>query len=381
MTEQAQQELACSVHGEQMTCSPEELRTLFLFEKLTDEQLAWLCSHGHVELHPARAGLREGDPATCFYVLLEGTVVMYRRVGSDDVEVNRTSDRGVYSGAFNAYLDRVAAGLQQLGPGVRAVAFFVLDAADFAQLMHEWFPMAGAPARGAVLRARRNTQQVDRPAGAAARARLAVGGPDPRAQQPGRRRGARHGGAARAGRRDAPQAGHDRGRPVHPGDPADPGPAPGARGRAGREGARAEPDGGVRPRGRDHRLARRPRHHGRLGPGPDLRAGRPGHRLARAGRGDRRRGDAGRRAALARLHGRDRAADERDRGLHHADLHPGRRGQAVLPAGPRPVPGRRRARTAGQHAADARRQDPARRSRWSRTTTGRCPRSRPTPPS
>ena len=32
-------------------------------------------------------------------------------------------------------------------------------------------------------------------------------------------------------------------------------------------------------------------------------------------------GDPGRRAPLARLHGRDRAADERDRGLHHPDLH------------------------------------------------------------
>ena len=44
-----------------------------------------------------------------------------------------------------------------------------------------------------------------------------------------------------------------------------------------------------------------------------------------------------------------------------------------------PVPGRRRARTARQHAADARPARSARGSRWSRTTTGRCPRSRPTP--
>ena len=30
-------------------CDPEELRTLFLFEKLSDEQLEWLCVEGHVE--------------------------------------------------------------------------------------------------------------------------------------------------------------------------------------------------------------------------------------------------------------------------------------------------------------------------------------------
>ncbi len=30
-------------------CSADELRTLFLFEKLNDEQLAWLCQEGRVE--------------------------------------------------------------------------------------------------------------------------------------------------------------------------------------------------------------------------------------------------------------------------------------------------------------------------------------------
>ncbi len=31
--------------------------------------------------------------------------MLSRRVGADDIEVNRTSSRGVYSGAFNAYID------------------------------------------------------------------------------------------------------------------------------------------------------------------------------------------------------------------------------------------------------------------------------------
>src|SRR5439155_11857339 len=53
-------------------------------------------------------------------------------------------------------------------------------------------------------------------------------------------------------------------------------------------------------------------------------------------------------------------ADERDRGLHDPGLHPGRRGQAVLAAGPGTVPDRRRARAAGQHVDDAVREDPAR---------------------
>jgi signal transduction histidine kinase len=142
VTEQTQQELSCSIQGEQMTCSPEELRTLFLFEQLTDKQLAWLCAHGHVELIPPGTVYNEGDPATCFYVLIEGEVVMYRRVGGDDIEVNRTSGRGTYSGAFNAYIEQLP---RVYNNSVRVPVpskFFVLGAGDFAELMHEWFPMA-----------------------------------------------------------------------------------------------------------------------------------------------------------------------------------------------------------------------------------------------
>ncbi|HEX4659457.1 MAG TPA: ATP-binding protein [Streptosporangiaceae bacterium] len=136
MTEQAEQ-------AQQLMCSPDELRTLFLFEKLSDEQLAWLCSHGHVELIEPGPMYAEGDPARCFYVLLEGTVVMSRRVGADDVETGRTSQRGVYGGAFNAYLgDRVPQVYMQSMRVTEPSRFFVLDATDFAELMNDWFPMA-----------------------------------------------------------------------------------------------------------------------------------------------------------------------------------------------------------------------------------------------
>ena len=80
-----------AAHGSsgQLFCSADELRTLFLFEKLTDEQLQWLCERGHVELIGPGPVYAEGAPATCFYVLLEGTVVMSRRVGADDIETGR----------------------------------------------------------------------------------------------------------------------------------------------------------------------------------------------------------------------------------------------------------------------------------------------------
>ena len=57
-------------------CSPDLLRTLFLFEKLTDDQLESLCQAGHItEIDRGQVYL-EGEPATCFYVLIEGEVVL-----------------------------------------------------------------------------------------------------------------------------------------------------------------------------------------------------------------------------------------------------------------------------------------------------------------
>jgi signal transduction histidine kinase len=124
-------------------CSRGELRTLFLFEKLTDAQLDWLCQRGRAEVIPAGPVYAEGDPAAIFYVLLEGTVVLSRRVGADDIEVVRTSQRGVYAGAWQAYLgDRVPQVYNSSMRVTEPSRFFVLDAEVFAQLMAEWFPMA-----------------------------------------------------------------------------------------------------------------------------------------------------------------------------------------------------------------------------------------------
>ncbi|HYU02414.1 MAG TPA: ATP-binding protein [Jatrophihabitantaceae bacterium] len=125
-----------------LICDPAELRTLFLFEKLTDEQLDWICSNGHVEMIEPGFAFHEGEPAAWFYVLLEGEVGNYRRVGDDDIEVNRTTQRGVYSGAWTAYLGDQApeSYLNSLRVFVPS-RFYVLAAGKFAQAMREWFPM------------------------------------------------------------------------------------------------------------------------------------------------------------------------------------------------------------------------------------------------
>jgi signal transduction histidine kinase len=128
---------------ESAACSIDELRTLFLFEKLDDEQLGWLCAHGHVERFEPGFIFREGEPAKCFYSLLSGTVALSRQVGPDDVEISRTEQVGVYAGAWASYLGNQ---VQQTYNGsfraITPVRLFVLSAEDFALLMHDWFPMA-----------------------------------------------------------------------------------------------------------------------------------------------------------------------------------------------------------------------------------------------
>ncbi|MFB8774355.1 ATP-binding protein [Streptomyces broussonetiae] len=126
-----------------LPCSPEEIASLFLFEKLSPEQLGRLCREGRVERFEPGPVYLEGEPATCFYVMLDGTVVLYRKVGADDVEVTRTSQRGVYAGAMQAYIgDRVRQVYNNSMHVTEPTRFFVLPADTFAAIMQEWFPMA-----------------------------------------------------------------------------------------------------------------------------------------------------------------------------------------------------------------------------------------------
>jgi signal transduction histidine kinase len=120
------------------------LRKLFLFERLSDEQLQWLAEHGWVVQAPAGTTLlAEGDPAELFVVLLSGTITMSRRVGRDDVETTRTDQVGVYAGAMQAYVGDASG--QTYNASIQVVSdarFFVLRAEDFAWLMRTWFPIA-----------------------------------------------------------------------------------------------------------------------------------------------------------------------------------------------------------------------------------------------
>ncbi|MFI1469416.1 ATP-binding protein [Streptomyces wuyuanensis] len=134
--------MTASVSREVLT--PDELRTLFLFEALDDGQLAWLAERGRVEVRDAGTPVyAEGEGATCFFVLLSGTVALSRQLHGDEIELSRSDQRGAYGGATQAYLgDRVDQVYPSTMRAVTDVELFVLPAAEFATALRTWFPMA-----------------------------------------------------------------------------------------------------------------------------------------------------------------------------------------------------------------------------------------------
>jgi signal transduction histidine kinase len=142
--------------------APAELRELFLFADLTDEQLAWVAAHGDVVAFPAGSDVSvEGEPAECFHVLLEGTMTMSRLVAGSDVETIRTDSRGVYSGAVQFYFgDDIS---QKYVSTVRAVtdcSFLALPAGEFALQFRRWYPMAVHLLQGLFIGTRNSNELV-----------------------------------------------------------------------------------------------------------------------------------------------------------------------------------------------------------------------------
>jgi len=123
-------------------CVREELRTLFLFESLTDTQLDTLCANGHIATFEPGPVCTEGEPATCFYVMLDGELVMSQKSSGVDIETNRTSMRGVYCGAWSAYIPDEQRVYEASVRVTKPSRFFVLDANAYADFMRAEFPMA-----------------------------------------------------------------------------------------------------------------------------------------------------------------------------------------------------------------------------------------------
>ncbi|WP_433065870.1 ATP-binding protein [Dactylosporangium sp. CS-033363] len=124
--------------------STDELRGLFLFEALDTDKLDWIATRGWAVTHPAGDAIyTEGEPATCFVVLLSGTVSLSRNIRGDDVELSRTDQAGVYGGATQAYLgEQVAQVYNNTMHAITDAEVLEVPAAEFGPVIRQWFPMA-----------------------------------------------------------------------------------------------------------------------------------------------------------------------------------------------------------------------------------------------
>ena len=121
----------------------DDLRTLFLFEALDDEQLTWLADRGDVRTFDAGAVVyREGEPAEALWTLLRGGLTLSRTIGGDDVLITSSTHRGAYAGATRAYVDEPDTLYGTTVVTTEASAFFRLAAGDFATFMRRWHPLA-----------------------------------------------------------------------------------------------------------------------------------------------------------------------------------------------------------------------------------------------
>ncbi|WP_086849088.1 ATP-binding protein [Amycolatopsis kentuckyensis] len=122
----------------------EELRGLFLFEHLSEGQLDWVAANAVLEEYEGDSFvIREGEEATCFYVILNGAVRMTRLVSGTEIETNRSDQRGAYFGATQFFVHQEAE--HRYGASVQALSdltLLALPAAEFSVEFRRWFPMA-----------------------------------------------------------------------------------------------------------------------------------------------------------------------------------------------------------------------------------------------
>ncbi|HKS69327.1 MAG TPA: ATP-binding protein, partial [Ktedonobacterales bacterium] len=120
------------------------LRSTFLFEKLSDEQLRMVAGMGTEVEFPADAiVVREGEPADFLWVLLDGEMELTRHVGGQRIVVETMTRPGTYAGGIRAFAaSGTGMGYRATGRTLRPTRFFQLPSSDLGRLLDEWLPMA-----------------------------------------------------------------------------------------------------------------------------------------------------------------------------------------------------------------------------------------------
>jgi signal transduction histidine kinase len=117
-----------------------ELRSLSLFDGLTDDQLAELLDGStEVPIQPGVDLFREGEHADFWWVLVDGAINLVRRVGREDTVVGKMDVPGRWAGGFRAWDEHgvyLATGRGATGGRVLRVPAEVLR-----ERFNAWFPL------------------------------------------------------------------------------------------------------------------------------------------------------------------------------------------------------------------------------------------------
>ena len=120
----------------------DELRTLSLFDGLTDNQLAELVESGtEVRIVPGVDLFREGEHADFWWVLVDGTIDLVRHVGREDVLVARMDLPGRWAGGFRAWDEQGV--YLATGRGVTGGRVLRVPAEVLRERSDSWFPFGG----------------------------------------------------------------------------------------------------------------------------------------------------------------------------------------------------------------------------------------------
>jgi signal transduction histidine kinase len=125
-----------------MSIGIEELRSLSLFDGLTDVQLADLidCSE-EVSAEPGVELFREGEHADFWWVLLDGVIDLQRYIGREEAVVAKMDSPGRWAGGFRAWDDQgVYLATGRVSTPARLLR---VPAGLLRELMDRWFAFGG----------------------------------------------------------------------------------------------------------------------------------------------------------------------------------------------------------------------------------------------
>jgi signal transduction histidine kinase len=125
----------------------DELRSIGIFEGLTDDQLAELIEGGtEVRVEPGVELFHQGEYADFWWVVVEGAIDLVRRIGREDTVVGRVDVPGRWAGGFRAWDEHGV--YLATGRGSTEGRVLRVPAEVLREWTNTWFPLGGHLIRG-----------------------------------------------------------------------------------------------------------------------------------------------------------------------------------------------------------------------------------------